>query len=434
MDERRGGRSPNHPSLRAERAPVGESPTGEISWPLVERRRRVDSPPDGVERRSIREGSRFRGRFGRRRSGDSPRIDSLLRANDLLLELRKISLSLPQEFDLDVVLDRGVERVLGFAPSSIVTILLESPTGTLVVVRGRGASDRREVDPAGLPHSALLAMDDLRSRRSELGGEGLASEARVGVYSALRARGRVIGLLAVEARSVGDLDPTVGELATGVADALAVGIDNSRLVSDMRRRTEEATRRRIARDLHDRTGATLAAIGFELDRVIDHSPPSLEPDLRSIRSEVGALVSELRETLTDLHTEGIPTGRLASEVERFAGRLGHRSGLSISLEFDSGIDLPPDVAGEMLVIAKEALINAERHARASSIDVRTRRDGDAVILEIEDNGRGFDTANVGDASYGLLDMRERADGIGARMTLLSDRGGTTVRISWRPVR
>ncbi|MER3453314.1 MAG: sensor histidine kinase, partial [Acidimicrobiia bacterium] len=119
----------------------------------------------------------------------------------------------------------------------------------------------------------------------------------------------------------------------------------------------------------------------------------------------------------------------AATLAAFCDRVRERSGLEIVLEVRAPERLGLSREREMWRICQEAITNAERHAAAGRICVRWVCDGRRALLEVSDDGRGFDVQEVARSdAYGLVGMRERADAIGAALTVTSaPGGGTTVR-------
>ena len=136
-----------------------------------------------------------------------------------------------------------------------------------------------------------------------------------------------------------------------------------------------------------------------------------------------------RDTLSDIRTDVSDTKGLEDTISDFAERLSDRSGLDISLDIDASDRLPIMQEREMWRIAQEALVNVERHADASKVDVRWASNGEQGVLEIADDGRGFAIGESGRVdSYGLVGMRERASSVGAAFEVESSPGtGTTIR-------
>lgn len=190
-------------------------------------------------------------------------------------------------------------------------------------------------------------------------------------------------------------------------------------------------RTRIARDLHDNIGQSLACLAFELDRMVskEREGEDLSGPLEELRSDLRNVIGELRDTLFGLRTDVSEHREIGPALQQFAGRLAERANLEIHVHDDAADRLPLRQEREMRRIAQEALLNVERHAHATTVDVRWRCDEHGAILEIDDDGLGFPDGRAGRVdSYGILGMRERASSIGATLEIGSEQGrGTVVR-------
>lgn len=197
-------------------------------------------------------------------------------------------------------------------------------------------------------------------------------------------------------------------------------------------------RNRLAANLHDTVLQTVTGIGYQLTACRDDDG-ALAADaprhLDIVDRMVGHAVHQLRGTVWALRTTS-PTDRtLAEAVRELAARLAREHDAVI--EADVAADLPalPDfVAGNLLLVAQEALLNAARHAAATATTVRLHvpPPGDALVLEVADDGRGFDpVARPGapQGHFGLDGMRERGERIGGTLDIQSSPGrGTTVTV------
>jgi signal transduction histidine kinase len=263
------------------------------------------------------------------------------------------------------------------------------------------------------------------------GGPGLAPSMASGLYAPLRARGATIGLVAIEHGEPHRFTQRDIELLGGFVEPAALAIDNARWFARLRTVGADEERTRIARDLHDRIGQSLAYLAFELDRIVDADErgDDLGAALDQLRNDVRGVIGEVRDTLYDLRTDVSDEAALGAVLESFAQRVADRSGLAIEVDCDRDVRLPLLQEREMWRIAQEALINVERHAQASKARVVWRCSGNAAALEILDNGRGFPPGTSGRFdSYGILGMRERASSIGATVEVASAAGrGTRVR-------
>ena len=106
-----------------------------------------------------------------------------------------------------------------------------------------------------------------------------------------------------------------------------------------------------------------------------------------------------------------------------------RSGIRTHLLADENLRLPPVIENEMYAITIEALNNALRHGRANTVTVIVSRDEKEIVLEIADNGGGFDPATASKGGLGLITMRERVASLGGELTISSNpESGTRIRV------
>lgn len=190
--------------------------------------------------------------------------------------------------------------------------------------------------------------------------------------------------------------------------------------------SQEDERARLARDLHDGVSQALVATKLLIESAQTEPASAARLQelalkrLNSTLSEVRHLSHALRPALLD--TLGLPAAlqHLAGEFNAAGG-----TGFQATVEGEE-VDLPDAVKTALFRIAQEALNNAARHARAHEVSVllRFERDG-GLALQIEDDGQGFDAVAaqaVADRGLGLRSMRERADALGARLSLMTSPG------------
>jgi signal transduction histidine kinase len=226
------------------------------------------------------------------------------------------------------------------------------------------------------------------------------------------------------------------ELLEGFVAPAALALDNARWFARLRTVGADEERTRIARDLHDRIGQSLAYLGFEMDRLVDldETGARITTELHRLRDDVRGVTREVRDTLYDLRTDVTEELSLGEVLEEFVHRVMERSNLRIQVEADRGARLSMLQEREMWRVAQEALTNVERHAQASAVRVVWRCDGARALIDVTDNGVGFDQRRAGRVdSYGVLGMRERASSIGATLEIVSAPGrGTRVRCILSP--
>ena len=207
----------------------------------------------------------------------------------------------------------------------------------------------------------------------------------------------------------------------------------------LRHRELETVRRRLVRlafDIHDGPLQSLAAAGFGLKdlhgRVAALLPDTddretageLILDLISELSETERALRRLVDTLEDSHPEiADAKDLLDAELKRFRRRC------TANVVVEGEWHFHPDSHSQALALEallREALTNIAKHARPSSVTIRLQTSNTHVLLEIEDDGRGFEPGQLDESTMGLTSMRERVKLIGGEFEILSRQGGPTL--------
>jgi len=219
-----------------------------------------------------------------------------------------------------------------------------------------------------------------------------------------------------------------------LARTAALAIDNARWLERIHTLGMEQERTRLARELHDHIGQSVVYIGFELDRLVElNHGRAVQADLLELRGDLRDLVGELRDMLVDLRTDVSETQDVEGVLRSFLERVNKRNRVAVSLVADADFRMPLPVEREVWRVAREAVMNAERHARASQVSILWLCNGDSALLEVADDGVGLPAGKtMGESGYGMVGMRERADSIGAQLEITSGPGkGTLVRMRVR---
>jgi signal transduction histidine kinase len=362
------------------------------------------------------------------------RVSRLAEANSLLFALQRVAQTLPASLDLEEVLDSTVGRLRSMVRHDLLAVYLVDPiTRRATPARTHGTDTARPYHLDRLPQVLRQAVDSTKTVRVDVltDGAGASPSARSGLYAALRARGALVGFIAVEASQPHAFGQQQAEVVHGLTEPFGIAIDNARMFRRIRTLAADEERSRIARELHDHVGSSLALIGFEVDRAIslatDDGP--IDQALRELRTHVSAAVTDVRDTLYDLRTEVTDGRDLAATASEFLERVQQRSGISTQCDIRVGDRLPMLIERELWQITREAVLNAERHSKATHLLVSGRRTGAHVRLHVRDDGVGLDNTTARPDSYGLVGMRERAHRIGADLVVLSpDTGGTEMRL------
>lgn len=185
-------------------------------------------------------------------------------------------------------------------------------------------------------------------------------------------------------------------------------------------------RHRLARELHDGVLQQLVAFAFRVDDVahlVDAGPA--RDALGALRDDVVGVAREARRAVEGLRSGPRLAGGLGDALTTYAGEIGRSGDLRVHLHLDErGEPLPERAAHEAHLVAREAITNAHRHARAENLWVRLVSGGSGWALTVEDDGVG--TVAVRPGHFGLQGMQERAERIGARLVIGARPGGGTV--------
>jgi signal transduction histidine kinase len=366
------------------------------------------------------------GEVEERHSQSLDRISQLAEANDLLVSLHRVAQTLPASLDLDQVLTSTVDRLRSLIDSDVVAVLVhDDTTGTWTVAASEGAvaSGPLTDNTLPLPLRAATSSSVTSLVVSLAPGEGYGPPvvSKSGLYAPLRARDSLVGLVAVEHHEPGRYGRRELRLLDGFIEPAALAIDNARWFGRLRAMGAAEERTRIARDMHDRIGQSLAYVAFELDRITRLAAGQpLEAELDGLRGEVRGVLGEVRDTLSDLRSDVSDQRDLAETLDAYLARVASRGDVEVDYRRDATERLPVVQERELWRIAQEAITNVERHARARHLRVRWACDGRSARLTVADDGRGFGaTANRLD-SFGITGMKERADAIGATLEIESE--------------
>ena len=262
----------------------------------------------------------------------------------------------------------------------------------------------------------------LRALAAEIGGMGSREEV------AAMAPRRVMAILELEWAEfdeAGALQLGPGEaISDSERELVALVAAQARLVRE-KAEAVQTERQRIAREIHDTAGQGFAGIALYMDAARKTFASGATEEASQFLEEAGALARKsLRETRASI--AGLREGDLAARLESLAGR---NEIVTVSVGADAAGRAPGEMQWHLARIAEEAVANACKHAGAGAIRVELQgRDG-VLCLRICDDGRGFDTDELGRGGYGLAGMRERTEQMGGTLTIASAPGaGTEIRV------
>jgi PAS domain S-box-containing protein len=227
-------------------------------------------------------------------------------------------------------------------------------------------------------------------------------------------------------------------LAQTIANQAATAIENARLYGQARRLAALEERQRLARELHDSVSQVLYGVGLgarTARALLDRA--SLAPDLESSLAEpldyvlslAEAGLTEMRALIFELRPDSLQREGLVAALCRQAAALRARHKLDVQTEFCEEPALTFEAKEALYRIAQESLNNTVKHAHAERVDMRLAVSDTEVVLDLGDDGVGFDPQVEHSGHMGLNSMRERAGQIGGTLEIVSEVGqGTRVRL------
>ena len=261
----------------------------------------------------------------------------------------------------------------------------------------------------------------------------------------LQYQGRTLGVLTVVNKATpGGFETRDIKWLKALAALAAAAIENARLYQRVREErdrvviAQEEVRRKLARDLHDGPTQLVSTIVMQVDfikKLMVHDPGRVGAELDHLGQTGQQVIHDMRTMLFDLRPLILETQGLGAALQLFTERhqVGGKTQIHLHLE-DAATRYPARVESTVFGIVQEAVNNALKHARAQNLWVRLAQRGLTLAVEVEDDGVGFDMERVVQSyasreSFGLLNMRERADIVGGELTMVSAVGqGTTVML------
>ncbi len=200
----------------------------------------------------------------------------------------------------------------------------------------------------------------------------------------------------------------------------------------------EDERSRLARELHDELGALLTAAKLDAARIrpkLADAPPEVHERLKHLTQTLNSGIALKRRIIEDLRPSSLSNLGLLPALEILGNEFAERSGLDVRMKLTPGIGLDAGAQLTAYRMMQEALTNVAKYAQAKSVEVELVLDGPMARLTVQDDGIGFDAAQVGGrGSHGLTGMRYRVESEGGMFEIDAAPGRGTRLSAWLPRR
>lgn len=184
----------------------------------------------------------------------------------------------------------------------------------------------------------------------------------------------------------------------------------------------------LARELHDELGALLTAVKLDVARLKSRlvgSLPETAERFEHLTNTLNSIIAMTRRIVEDLRPSSLSHLGLMASIEILAREFAETSGLSISTDLEN-VDLGGSGQLTIYRLVQESLTNIGKYAQAPQVEISLHNFDGYILVEVKDNGKGFELDSVGPASHGLEGMRHRVEAAGGRLTVASAEGRGTL--------
>ena len=372
------------------------------------------------------------------------------RSEDLSL-LNDVATALASSLDLDEVLDRTLDRVMSYLGVEAGEIFLTEEDGhslRLAIHRGEAAEAfwTKErftlgegyvgtVAQTGQPLVSTALQDDMRFLRRAVVEAGFRCLASI----PMRAHGSVVGVMNVATRREVSLEQRQIDLLIAIGAWAGITVENARLHGQARRLAILEERERICMDLHDGIVQDIYAVGLALDfarHAIDDDPKQARIKIKQAIDGLNRTIGDIRAYIADLRPRQFNGSGLVEGLQRLVDEFKANTQAEAALAAPrNGLAMLPSAhATALFHICQEALANVAKHGRASRTDVRLWKTRERLLLEVADNGQGFDLHKMSvTLGHGLSNMHIRARKVGGDVEITSEPGEGTTVLAWVPL-
>jgi signal transduction histidine kinase len=373
--------------------------------------------------------------------------EELRRVADEQAALRRVATLVAQGTPSDAVFDAVTEEVGRLLPADVTVLCRYDPDGYITRIGewsgtpdpiprvGRAPLGGRNVHTRVFETGRPARVDDFGDDASPSGLAWRSAGLRSAVGAPISVEGRLWGLVVVISTSDEPLPAGTEARLSGFAELVATAISNAEANAELKASrarivaTADQTRRRIERDLHDGAQQRLVTLALQARTAQAKVPAQfdkLTADLDHIAMGLSSTLDELREFARGIHPAILANGGLAPALDT----LVRRSSVRVTLDMRLRERLPERVEVTAYYVISEALVNAAKHAKASTVHVLVDMAGGMLRLNVRDDGvGGADPAR----GSGLIGLRDRAEATGGTFRLNSRHGEGTHLLIELPV-
>jgi two-component system, NarL family, sensor histidine kinase DevS len=375
---------------------------------------------------------------------------ALTRRNEDLFLLNKIAEVLTASLDLDDILSKTLGLVMEYLNVEAGEIfLLQDDRKTLRLVLQRGESAEafwtrnkftvgEGIVGLSAQNGETIVSHDISHDQRFLRGEVIKAGFRQLACFPLASGGHVVGVLSAATRSLTPFGEHETQLLTAVCGWAGLAIENARLHSNARRLAVLEERERIGMDLHDGIIQSIYGVGLVLEHaklLAVEDPRHAQVRIQQAIKDLNQTIRDIRSYILDLRPRQLGNENLMMGLKRLVTeyRANTLSEATLSGNPDDLNDLHQEQALALFHICQESLANVAKHASARKVDILIWKTDERVLMEIRDDGNGFDIEKMSmTLGHGLSNIHTRAHNVGGDVEITSTIGEGTSILAWVP--
>jgi two-component system, NarL family, sensor histidine kinase DevS len=374
----------------------------------------------------------------------------LTRRNENLALLNNMASTLATSTEIDAIIKIALTQLMDFLDLKAGEVFLR-PDGEkklkLVLRRGKlipgiwkeetvtiGRGIVGMTAKTGLSKVLTISTNDNHEFQSSVIDKGIH---QIGCFP-LRGRSNVLGVLCVAVMEDHPLTDLEIQFISAIGSWMGTALENVRYNINGRRLAVLEERDRIGMDLHDGIIQSIYAVGLTLEHarlLLAEDPDKAHERIEQSINGLNNTIRDIRNYILDLRPRQLSDENLMQGLQRLVNefRANTLAEAHINGPADGLVALPASKALALFHICQEALANTAKHARAKKVEVVVWTTPDRALLEIRDNGRGFDMESTKSSlGHGLSNMQTRARNVGGDLELITEPGIGTTILTWVP--
>lgn len=375
---------------------------------------------------------------------------ALTEKNRNLALINELAVALASSTDIDQILERSIHQVLDNLQMEVGEVfLIQGDSKRLSLVHHQGSHVRKlwsqpqfkigdgavgQAAASGVPVHIHLPGSESRNLDYSVTENHLTQI----VCFPLSGRQGVQGVLCIGTQRARPLDEAEKQFIEAISSWVGTAIENVHLSLQQRRLAVLEERERIGMDLHDGVIQSIYAVGLILEHarlLMREDPDKAYNRIVQAIDDLNSTIRDIRAYILDLRPHQLHDENLLQGIRRLVSEFRANTLIEVSSQgpADGLADLPDAQALALFHICQESLANVAKHARAHHVYVNLWRTIDRALLEVRDDGRGFEPDEVRLAlGHGLPNMQTRARNVGGDVDISSEPGEGTTILAWVP--